>query len=325
MLNSSALAYERRLMHGRNHATIRVVPLAAAILALFVTVVGLASTVKYRFSSAGEFPGAWETLPEAASLTHIVGYYNVSPGGQFGYVQARLQNSHLPFLNLQPPGDWFSFAAGVNNRGVVVGGSCVPPQQCNYPQTTNGFSYSNGTYTTIDYPGSMSTGAYGINDSGQVVGGYCLTVPVCGSTLGVTDHGFLDSNGTFSSIDYPGAQATQAYAINNMGTIVGTYEVNNDQGHSFLYQSGQYENIDFPGAALTHASAINNKGVVAGYYELPSTQVLGFVYSAGHFESVNYPPSHGTSVTGINYNGVLVGVWAPAEGHVIAFKAIPVR
>jgi len=299
---------------------------AATGLAFLAAAAFAAKTIQYNFSSGGEFPGAPLTIPLADSLTQVVGYYVVSPGpdGQFGYIQTPFGRSHTHFLSLQPPGGWFAFASGVNAHGVVVGGSCVPPQQCHYPETTNGFSYSNGVYTTINYPGAESTGAFGINDLGQIVGGYCLTVSVCGSTLGVTDHGFLDNSGTFSSLDYPGAQATQAYAINNMGTIVGTYEVNNDQGHSFFYQNGQYKNIDFPGALLTHASAINNKGVVAGYYELPTAQVLGFIYNKGQFYTVMHPGPY-TGLSGINDRDIIVGLYSPPMGLQLTFKGVPVK
>jgi uncharacterized membrane protein len=38
--------------------------------------------------------------------------------------------------------------------------------------TDQGFFYSNGVYTTLDYPGATQTVAQGINDLGQIVGYY---------------------------------------------------------------------------------------------------------------------------------------------------------
>jgi hypothetical protein len=58
------------------------------------------------------------------------------------------------------------------------------------------------TFTTIAYPGSSSTFASGIDVAGRIVGYY-----VDG---GVT-HGFLQSNGSYSAIDYPGANWTAAF------------------------------------------------------------------------------------------------------------------
>lgn len=297
---------------------------AVAALLFSLAVGGLASAIHYRFSPAGEFPGSSYTVPLGDSITNIVGYY-IYQGGQFGYVQTSVTSSHTPFLSLQPPGGWFSFAGGVNALGAVVGGYCVPPQQCNCPETMHGFSYSNGAYKTIDYPGAASTGAYGISDPGQIVGGYCDSTSTCAQSLIPTQHAFVENNGTFKELDYPGAQATQAYGINKAGTVVGIYEINNDGPHSFLYQNGQYKNIDFPGAVSTHASAINNKGIVAGYYEQANAHTLGFVYQSGQFYPVSYPGASGTSAAGINDKDVIVGVWAPPMGLVNTFKAVPVR
>ena len=56
--------------------------------------------------------------------------------------------------------------------------------------------------------------AFGINDAGQIVG------PFIDST-GV--HGFLDTGGSFTQIDVPGAISTQAFGINDAGQIVGVF------------------------------------------------------------------------------------------------------
>ena len=54
----------------------------------------------------------------------------------------------------------------------------------------------NFTVTLIDVPGSISTTAIGINNSSQIVGRYTDSA---GNT-----HGFLDTNGTFTTLDFPG-------------------------------------------------------------------------------------------------------------------------
>ena len=58
-------------------------------------------------------------------------------------------------------------------------------------------------YTTIDVPGSTETEAYGINAHGQIVGLY---------DAGDTTHGFLLSNGSYTTldVDVPGATDTEA-------------------------------------------------------------------------------------------------------------------
>lgn len=72
--------------------------------------------------------------------------------------------------------------------------------------------------TSIDYPNAIGTNVLGgINDRGDIVGAY--TDP------NKKVHGFLFSNGTYTTIDVPGAAITQARGINSRGDIVGTYQI----------------------------------------------------------------------------------------------------
>jgi hypothetical protein len=53
-----------------------------------------------------------------------------------------------------------------------------------------------------------------LNDNGDIVGSY-------GDAT--TRHGYLYRKGVFLTLDYPGASNTDAFGINNTGSIVGTY------------------------------------------------------------------------------------------------------
>jgi uncharacterized membrane protein len=79
-------------------------------------------------------------------------------------------------------------------------------------------------YTTLVDPlAPYSTYATGINDAGQIVG--------------YTDaHGFLDSGGTYTTLDDPSAAIVGTFAtgINASGQIVGYYDDSSDVYHSFL-------------------------------------------------------------------------------------------
>src|ERR1700730_15792196 len=72
------------------------------------------------------------------------------------------------------------------------------------------------SFTTIDVPGAVagSTRGGGINNSGQIVGSF---------VAGATTHGFLDTGGSFTTIDVPGA-GTVASGINDTGHIVGHFQ-----------------------------------------------------------------------------------------------------
>src|SRR5439155_22017742 len=77
-------------------------------------------------------------------------------------------------------------------------------------------SRANATFTTIDAPGAANgTSAAGINAHGQIVGSY--------SDAAGNNHSFLLDDGTFTTIDFPGAPYTKAVGINDRGQIVGGY------------------------------------------------------------------------------------------------------
>ena len=101
------------------------------------------------------------------------------------------------------------------------------------PSINGGWRLDYGT--SLDVPGtSGDTQARGVNDSGQIVGFF-------GS------HGFLDTNGSFSSVNYPGADQTEALGIDSAQStvatgssyqIVGTYWVGQQQ-HGFIATVGR--------------------------------------------------------------------------------------
>jgi probable HAF family extracellular repeat protein len=278
-------------------------------------------TSQYQFSTAGNFPGSIYTVPLAASLTHIVGDYLLPAAGTHAYIQ-----TGRTFLAAEPSGSASSYLSGINSHGVAVGGYCTTPGGCNPQAGEHGFAYNFHTRTTrtIDFPmGGAATVAYGINDTGMIVGGYCPNSLSCPEGLfNPASHGFVDDRGVFTTLDFPGAQATTASAINNAGSIVGYYLINNTGPHAFLYKNGTFTTIDFPGSGYTVATAINTLGAVAGLFA-NSTGLHGFIYFGGSFTQIDRPNATGTGVTGINDRNQLVGLWYSTVGFE-NFKAFPV-
>jgi probable HAF family extracellular repeat protein len=291
-----------------------------ALVLLCLTAVIAQTGWHYSFFSAGNFPGATYSVPLGVGLSKTVGYY-VSSTKNDAYVQ-----TGASFVDAAPPGSFTSYLTGINRQGVAVGGYCAAQGGCNPETGEQGYSYNSNTakIQTIVFPmsGAAST-AYGINDMGVIVGGYCPNNNVCPSgQSNPTDRGFVDNHGTFTTIDFPGAQATSAFAINNAGTIVGFYVINNTGPHSFIYKNDTFTTIDFPGSSYTVATAINTLGEVAGLFA-SSTGLHGFVFYNGSFAQIDKPNATGTSVTGINDRNELVGGWWPTIGFK-NFKAVPV-
>jgi uncharacterized membrane protein len=289
--------------------------LALMCLSTLATGAGL----HYRFRLAGNFPGANYTVPFGISATRIVGYYS-APGVLDSYVQ-----TGKAFVQVVPFGAVTSYLFAINRNGLAVGGYCVPG--CNPYTGEHAYTYddSTGAVTSIDFPGAISTTGYGISDLGKIVGGYCSASIVCppGPFL-PADHGFLDDNGVFTTLDFPGAEATEATGINSAGVIIGTYDVNLTGPHSFIYQNGVYTNIDFPGANFTSASSINNNGVVAGLFQDKNFVTHGFLYFKGKFTQIDAPGALQTGLSAINDSNDLVGLVYPSIGSQ-PFKGIPVH
>ena len=72
----------------------------------------------------------------------------------------------------------------------------------------------------------------------------------------------LGQGPTFTTIDFPGATSTLAWAINTRGDIVGAYVSAYNSTHGFLLRGGQYSTIDFPDATSTQVFTINPRGDV---------------------------------------------------------------
>ena len=279
----------------------------------------------YVFSPAGNYPGAVETDPNGASLSQIAGFYLLAGGATYAYIQ-----TGKTFITAQPAGSFSSYLFSINSAGLAVGGFCQQPV-CGAPFASHGYSYdfASRAITTIDYPGAATTAAYGINDAGVIVGGFCdQGTNGCPLNLfNIASHGFIDDNGTFTQLDFPGSNGTTAFGVNKSGTVVGVYEIDGTATtiHAFVYENGQYTDINFPGGNWSEATGVNDLGVVVGHFQDASFNVNGFMYYKGQFAQINVQPGHTTAIWGINKRNDLVGTWLGARGQSDTFKAIPTR
>jgi probable HAF family extracellular repeat protein len=212
-------------------------------------------------------------------------------------------------LNVQAHGQEFDFgtinfpgAAGTSAYGINASGKIVGSYGDS--NSSNGFLYSGGRFTTISFPGWAGyTWAFGINASGKIVGYY---------EDGTGFHGFLDSGGRFTAINFPGAFATVALGINAGGKIVGYYCYSTPAGsdcRGFLYSGGNYTTIAFPGGFTTYAYGINASGQIVGVYSVPNHGDHGFLYSDGSYTTIDVPGAFTTYAYGINTSGQIVGYY----------------
>jgi probable HAF family extracellular repeat protein len=122
----------------------------------------------------------------------------------------------------------------------------------------------------------------------------------------------------FTSLEYPGALATEASGVNNTGQIVGTWTDDSGAAHGFLLSDGVFQSFDVPGALGTHPRDINDAGTVVGAYTRPPTsnqgccESYGFIRTPdGQYFTVDYPTTNSelptTWLFGINNVGQMVG------------------
>ena len=104
----------------------------------------------------------------------------------------------------------------VNDRGEVLGGFGVAGGGVEL------FVWRDGDVRTFALPNGkpLSEDNGGINSQGAIVGKYCDVSPCL---IGPAGHGFLISDGSLVTINYPGATGTSAYGINARGEVVGGY------------------------------------------------------------------------------------------------------
>jgi probable HAF family extracellular repeat protein len=129
------------------------------------------------------------------------------------------------------------------------------------------------------------------------------------------------AQGTYTQIDVPGANSTNAWGVSSKGDVVGSYYDAAFTQHGFLQSGGTYTTIDFPGAAVTVATGVNRSGQIVGFYEpVGNAPFVGFFMDSTGFTSVEYPGSSQTEMTGINDGGQAVGYYANANGFSAGFR-----
>jgi len=133
-------------------------------------------------------------------------------GGFGGFLYSRNGFSHISF-----PGTLFVNTApsAINNSGTIVG-----TIDCDGGGCESGFLYKDGKYIKIVMPGAytMFTSLGGVNNRGDLGGSWTDT--------NSAQHGFVEVEGHFTSIDFPGASAngnTAVLGINDHDEIVGLY------------------------------------------------------------------------------------------------------
>ena len=249
-----------------------------------------------RFTSI-DFPAAIFTIAYGIdSGGNIVGSYHDPDGKSHGFL---LKGG--VFSSIDVPGALGTVALGINPQGDIVGTYTDTGGQYPWPKS-RGFLLSGGRFSSIDFPGALITTAWKINPAGEIVGRYksldgkfhvyllCRQQSECPETAQLSSE-----NGSFTSIDFPGAfeTATGVFGsvggINPRGDVTGLYCsappcLVGAAGHlhGFVLSRGKFESIDFPGAVIaTTATGISPRGDILGAYRDAGGKFHGYLRMPG--------------------------------------------
>lgn len=206
-------------------------------------------------------------------------------------------------------------ASDLNTSGHVIGWSDNGVNQSAY-------LYENGRMSGLaGLSGDLSgpSFAYGINESDQVVGE--AEFAPAGVNSASVSHAVLWQRGGARDLGSLAGQSgsSDAWAINDIGQIVGTSDTASGNRHAFfLAVNGAMQDIGTLGGLFSFAEAINNNGQVVGQAAIGQNDINGtpithaFLWQHGSMTDLNtlLPASSGwvlSGAFGINANGQIVG------------------
>ncbi|MGA3170674.1 MAG: hypothetical protein ABSE62_06640 [Chthoniobacteraceae bacterium] len=231
-------------------------------------------------------------IPTAISGNIIVGYYSEpGPDAQFG--DGAFVYDGTTWMDFANPS-----AAANSTMPTGVSGNLIVGIYTDQSNVNHGFTYTSGTWQTVDDPAGTDTVITGVcgtdlvgyfTDAGQKVHGFYASasgatepsptpVPTPTPTPSPTPNPYQ-----FAPVDFPKGLNTSCVGVFG-DNIVGTYYDSKNIEHGFVLNSGHYSKVDYPAPRKPRTVSTT----IAGIYD---DKVFGAYYSgANAFDHTNANP-----------------------------------
>jgi probable HAF family extracellular repeat protein len=210
----------------------------------------------------------------------------------------------------------FCSVIGINDTEQIVG-------FCTITDTAyiSAFLFQDGQIIDNFDPLNFPTFARDINNSGQVVGSFSVDI------TNYTYEAFLWQDGTATELGTLGGTNSEAYAVNDVGQVVGKAQTSTGDFHAFFWDGAMQDLGTLANYTSSVAYGINNRGRVVGKATNSSGSSHAFVRLNNGIRDLNnlIPANSGWELIeakDINNNGRIIG-YGTVNGENHAFVLTP--
>jgi probable HAF family extracellular repeat protein len=199
----------------------------------------------------------------------------------------------------------YSRAVAINDHGQVAGYSYSGVTELtDEVLNARAFLWANGKTTDLGTLGGREAIPDDINGRAQVVGWSEINLKTG------YGHAFRWQSGRMTDPGALGATSSHAYAINEVGLVVGC-SAKSGGNHAFLWQSGRMTDLGTLGGKESCPSDLNVNGQVVGWSRLRSgyPSAHAFLWQAGKMRDLGtLPGTNRSEAVALNARGQVVGV-----------------